>query len=144
MDAWGKLNLETVFGFKGSAGRDSLLRSTAAAFRDDWFKDSMSVLIGAGFRIDQAADAIADYDKRNPQRLAHYHEKPLAAETIRDIFERQGGDTWARENGYYGEDDSIPPGHEPHTIGEQRRRFISLLSPHLIPAKIKGTDRSRK
>jgi hypothetical protein len=119
-----------------------MLQSVNAGLRDGWYRHCMAVLVGADFTIDEAAEAVAEHQQRNPGVLTKLNEKPLQWKRIRDIFEREGGKKWARENNYFGDPDSIPEGRDGSiTLGDERQHFIKQLAPHLIPFRFKESGK---
>jgi hypothetical protein len=165
--AGGTQSLEQAFGLAAPGrGRGSMMSSFDAQLRDAWYLQSMALLVGAGFTVDEAAEAVAESWKSSTRlvtdlqfpahfageevaELAHFdmsaikkiNEKPLQAKTVRDLFERQGGVKQARENNYMGDPDSFSGEHESSNLGERRTKFISELAPHLIPLRLKSSEK---
>jgi hypothetical protein len=88
-----------------------------------------------GFTLEEAAEAFADHQERNPATLNRLHVKPLSAKTVRDIFERPGGVEWARANHYSGDPQRVFD-DSGLTLSQERAALLAALAPHLIPPRL--------
>lgn len=135
-DYWhsqGEKTLDEVLELTGTRGRRPILRAVNDDLRDGWYRHLVAVLVGAGFTLDEAAEATAEHQSTYPEELAKVGAKPLQSKTVRDIFERLGGIKWARENNYLA--------NTPELVAE-RGRFISGLPDHVIPARFRNPRKS--
>lgn len=122
----GSRTLDEVFELTGTRGRPPIVGAMKEDFRNGWYRHLMCVLVGAGFSVEEAAEATAGHQSAHPEQLARTGATPLAAKTVRDVFEKLGGAKWARENNYCGDSPELQA---------EREDFISKLPKHLIPAR---------